>query len=117
MSGEDVVVDGPQPEPQAEDTTVEASPSAPVVVDDVLSPAEFVEMFHPDNPSGSSGEPEYSTVSRSAFDQVWRDKGWQLRQDPYARPAEEQEPDTQAENQEAPPAQGEEGTPLAPPAQ
>jgi hypothetical protein len=59
------------------------------VVDDVLSPSEYVEMYHPDLPTGSNGEPNYSSTSRSAFDQVWRDKGWCLRPDPYARPAGE----------------------------
>lgn len=91
MSGEEVTVDetsavGP------EEALVAGETAAPVaVIDDVLSPAEFIEMYHPDNPSGPNGEPEYSTTSRSAFDQIWRDKGWLLRPDPYARPEGEQD--------------------------
>lgn len=73
-------------EPDEEDDEESEAPP----VDDVLSPSEYVEMFHPDTPTGPNGEPEYSTTSRSAFDQIWAGKGWQLRPDPYARPGEEQ---------------------------
>jgi hypothetical protein len=77
MSGEEVVIE--------EQSEVEGppEPSAPVVRDDVLNP-ELVEMYHPDLPSGPSGEPQYSTTSRGAFEQIWQDKGWALRPDPYA---------------------------------
>jgi hypothetical protein len=75
-----------------ENEAAKAEVPAPTPSDDVLNPSEYVEMFHPDNPTNSNGEPGYSTVSRSAFETVWRGKGWALRPDPYAPTPEDSRP-------------------------
>lgn len=38
---------------------------------------EWVEMRHPDIHTDDAGH-EPATVSRAAFDAVWKDKGWEI---------------------------------------
>lgn len=68
-----------------DEQVTEEEPVEPARLDDVLNPTELLEIYHPDTRKNQpNGEPITASVSRSAFEEVYRDKGWVVAEDPYA---------------------------------